>query len=209
MSAIRWFMGIVLGCSLSLLPQEGFAAKFEIFARSLLISGEIVKGDFDKFKYLIESNSGLRIDLNSEGGSVIEALAIGELIQTRRLATNVPNGATCASACVTILAGGVIRTAHPNSKIGIHMASGVFNEKYVNYTEEVIKKYGVEATPILASMFEELAAEIIMKQVYFILKAGISLRLLEATASVSHLDIYWMDRSDSISVNLINFNEYP
>ena len=71
--------------------------------------------------------------------------------------------------------------------------------------EAVISEYGTEATPYVVAMFEELAASAMLRQVYFILQAGVSLRLLEATTNVPHDEIFWMSIDDAISVNLINF----
>jgi hypothetical protein len=204
MSPIRWLLGtllIYLICFASL----SSAAEIERKNGYILLEGEIVEGDLNRLRARLLKYGNLGVALNSPGGSLGEALKIGSFIRTSGLATHIPKSATCASACVTIFAGGLIRTAHPDSNIGIHMASAVFNDRFVQGMEAVISEYGTEATPYVVAMFEELAASAMLRQVYFILQAGVSLRLLEATTSVPHDEIFWMSIDDAISVNLINF----
>ena len=145
------------------------------------------------------------LDLNSPGGSLGEALRIGEFIRSTGLATHVLNNATYASACVIVFGGGLIRTASPNAKIGVHMASAVLNDRFVDAMDEIIVEHGVEATPLVVAMFEKIAAVGMLAQVYFILKAGVSLKLLEATTTVPHHEIFWISTDQEKSVNLINY----
>ena len=68
---------------------------------------------------------------NSPGGHVVEAMALGRLLRTRRYSTSVgertPDGAApragrCYSACPIAYAGGVRRSLEPGSVLGIHRA---------------------------------------------------------------------------------------
>src|SRR5271165_2481929 len=93
----------------------------------------------------------LPILIHSPGGSVADAVAMGELIRAKGLAvavartliTNCPEaspkcpdgpgtaitgGAICASACVLVLAGGVERLAGPSARIGVHQITTVVSE---------------------------------------------------------------------------------
>ena len=204
MSSIRWILGTFL-VWLIVFVQAGLAAQFERQGENIVLEGEITEGDLDRLKTMVKKYGNLRIDLNSAGGLLNEALKIGAFVRSAGLATHIPKDATCASACVTIFAGGLLRTAHSNSKIGVHMGSAAFNERFVDAMDNVIKKYGTGATPYVVAMFEEGAATTMLKQVYFILKAGVSLKLLELTTLVPHNEIYWMSIDDAISVNLINY----
>ena len=49
--------------------------------------------------------------LNSPGGSVTDALAMGRLIREKKFATEVEAGKYCASSCPLVFAGGVERRA--------------------------------------------------------------------------------------------------
>jgi hypothetical protein len=60
------------------------------------------------------------VSLNSPGGIVGEALAIGRLIRERGYATRVDAGALCASSCPLVFAGGKERIATAQSAIGVH-----------------------------------------------------------------------------------------
>ena len=101
---------------------------------SLLIQGDIERGDLIKFKNELDRFSLVPsvINLNSNGGSLLEAIEIGKLIRHLRLDTSAPtkfgddsticwrewsrievrtSGAcTCASSCALIWMGGVNRT---------------------------------------------------------------------------------------------------
>lgn len=58
--------------------------------------------------------------LDSPGGSVVDALAIGSLIHENGLATKVAAGSLCASSCPIVFASGKTRTASPDAAIGVH-----------------------------------------------------------------------------------------
>lgn len=61
------------------------------------------------------------ITLDSPGGSVLAAMAIGRLARQHRLTALVPRGAACVSACVLIYAGAVGRNGRTTGgRIGIH-----------------------------------------------------------------------------------------
>lgn len=58
------------------------------------------------------------ISLNSPGGSVTAAMAIGRMVRKERFTVTVPVSGVCHSACVLIFAGGVTRANL--GKLGIH-----------------------------------------------------------------------------------------
>lgn len=61
------------------------------------------------------------IELDSPGGSVRAAMAVGRLLRQNRMTARVKHGAVCNSACVIIYAGAVNRFGHFKSgRIGIH-----------------------------------------------------------------------------------------
>ena len=60
------------------------------------------------------------VALDSPGGAVADALAIGRLIRDKGFDTSVAAGALCASSCPLIFAGGRERTATDQSAIGVH-----------------------------------------------------------------------------------------
>lgn len=60
------------------------------------------------------------VALDSPGGSVTDALAIGRLIREKGYTTSVAPGSICASSCPLIFAGGTQRLATAESAIGVH-----------------------------------------------------------------------------------------
>ena len=89
-----------------------------IFA--IVISGEIVEGDSEKFRREAAKHENAVIILESPGGSTIEAISIGEAIRLRGFGTLVLNETECASACGLIWLAGVPRTLSRTARVGFH-----------------------------------------------------------------------------------------
>jgi hypothetical protein len=60
------------------------------------------------------------VSLDSSGGSVSDALAIGRTIRSAGFTTIVEDGSVCLSACPYMLAGGTARQAAPGAVVGVH-----------------------------------------------------------------------------------------
>ena len=205
MQARKRLLGTLLITVLCWAGGVSHSAEFYVKNQNLHISGRIVQGDLERLTQRVAGNYGLKINLNSKGGDLFEALSMGSFIRQKGMETHVANDVICASACVTIFAGGLIRTAGPKAKLGIHMGSGAFNEEFIESITDTILEYGIEATPIIVSRFEQLAAKAMIDQVYFMLSSGISLQILERTASTPHHEIYWVSQQEAIRMNLINY----
>lgn len=99
------------------------AMKIELASGGILqVSGTIDPGSAERFAAEIARVGEYvkRIELNSPGGSVRDALAISRTIRERELDTAVADGALCASSCPLILAGGKARHAGSAAAIGVH-----------------------------------------------------------------------------------------
>lgn len=100
----------------------------EVACVSVLLAGKIVEGDYTRLStYLrqvdqsLQSTTPLRVGLlllDSPGGAVSEAIAIGRMLRKRQIGTFVTSDSNCASSCVLILAAGVHRGAA--GKVLIH-----------------------------------------------------------------------------------------
>jgi hypothetical protein len=88
----------------------------------LRLTGSIDVGAAERFAAEIAARGEYveTIVLDSPGGSVVDALAIGDLIHESGLATMVGAGALCASSCPIVLASGAERFASPEAAIGVH-----------------------------------------------------------------------------------------
>ena len=140
----------------------------------LSAEGRIEPGTAKAFADAIANLKGRRLPIliHSPGGSVADAGAMGELIRAKSLAvavartliTNCPEaspkcpdgpgtaitgGATCASACVLVLAGGVERLAAPSARIGVHQITTVVSETeglaHLKSTRKIYEQQGVDA----------------------------------------------------------------
>ena len=63
--------------------------------------------------------------LNSPGGSVTDALAMGQLIREKKFATEVEAGKYCVSSCPLMFAGGLERRAGDRATIGVHQVAAL------------------------------------------------------------------------------------
>jgi hypothetical protein len=167
----------------------------------LSAEGRIERGTAKVFADTIASLKGRRLPIliHSPGGSVADAGAMGQLIRAKGLAvavartliancpevspkcpdgpgTAITGGATCASACVLVLAGGVERMAGPSARIGVHQTTTLVSEAeglaHLKSTRKVFEQQGVDAAveaylaatgvgdPVMALMRKTPAASI-------------------------------------------------
>jgi hypothetical protein len=140
----------------------------------LSAEGRMDPGSARAFADAIANLKGRRLPIliHSPGGSVPDAAAMGELIREKGLAvavartliTNCPEaspkcpdgpgtaitgGATCASACVLVLAGGVERLAGPSARVGVHQITTLVKEAeglaHLMSTRKLYEQRGVDA----------------------------------------------------------------
>jgi hypothetical protein len=134
----------------------------------IVAQGKIDIGAAKAFAHVIASLEDRRLPIliNSPGGVVDEALAMGRLIRSKRLAVAVArtvltpcapsettcdqhtgkaiaSGAICVSACPLILAAGVERYASPWSFIAVHQVLSMQNRQQV-----IVQGYKVEYVPV-------------------------------------------------------------
>jgi hypothetical protein len=114
------------------LPQpDGAMARpmtFELVGGGrLLATGTIAPGISDAFAAEVGKRGDYikTVVLNSPGGSVTDALAMGRLIREKKFATEVEAGKYCASSCPLVFAGGVERRAGDKAAIGVHQIAAV------------------------------------------------------------------------------------
>ena len=95
---------------------------FEVTGETLSLTGTIAQGDAGRFgDYLEDARDDVtRVRLNSPGGSVRDALAIGKVIRARGWNTVLDAGDICLSACPYILASGVARGVDDGAQVGVH-----------------------------------------------------------------------------------------
>ncbi|MDJ0629434.1 MAG: hypothetical protein QNJ44_14335 [Rhodobacter sp.] len=94
---------------------------FEVDGDTLTLTGAIADGDADRFTdWLAARPLPATIALHSTGGSVTDALAIGDRLRAGGATTEVRQGQVCLSACPYILAAGTERRVHEEAYVGVH-----------------------------------------------------------------------------------------
>jgi len=112
-------------------PPDGMAAKpmtFELVGGGkLMATGTITPGSSESFATEVGRHGEYvrTVVLNSPGGSVTDALAMGRLIREKRFATVVEAGKYCVSSCPLVFAGGVDRRAGDGATIGVHQVAAI------------------------------------------------------------------------------------
>lgn len=99
------------------------ALRFELRPGGVLAAtGPIDRGSARRFVERVRALDGQvkTLSLDSPGGSVDDAMAIGRLARSHGIATEVADGAVCASSCPLLFAGGVARAAGETAAIGLH-----------------------------------------------------------------------------------------
>jgi hypothetical protein len=86
----------------------------------IVIEGEIIAGDDDKFRKIAAEFSDAIVALNSEGGAISPAMDIGRTIKLRGYTTVVLDDSSCASACALIWISGSQRIIHGDGEVGFH-----------------------------------------------------------------------------------------
>jgi len=114
------------------LPEpDGALAKpmtFELVGGGrLLATGTITPGISQSFAAEAERHGEYikTVVLNSPGGSVNDALAMGRLIREKKFATEVEAGQSCVSSCPLVFAGGVDRRVGEKARIGVHQVAAI------------------------------------------------------------------------------------
>jgi hypothetical protein len=126
------------------------------------LDGEIVGGDADKLTTIIKSaNAGRHfvssIRLNSPGGVIAEGVKLASIVRYGRIATVVPNGDKCASACFIVFAAGDPKYVSYGAFVGVHGASDEAGRETVEAgaatvsMARIVKDLGVPA-PIIGKM---------------------------------------------------------
>jgi hypothetical protein len=112
-------------------PADGLMARpmtFELVGGGkLMATGTITPGISEAFATEVAKRGDYvkTVVLNSPGGSVTDALAMGRLIREKSFATEIEPGKYCASSCPLVFAGGVERRVGDKAVIGVHQVAAV------------------------------------------------------------------------------------
>jgi len=123
-------------------PQDTLRQRLSITLESggtLKLQGTIAPGSAETFAEEIARLAEYieTVSLDSPGGVVQEALAMGRLIRETGLNTHVGDGALCASSCPLIFAGGMDRVAAEKAVIGVHQIFSGPQTTRINAAQEI------------------------------------------------------------------------
>src|SRR5262249_5039615 len=103
------------------LAMPASAAEIVAEGDTISITGQIEQDDYAHFRDALTAKPQTRVViLNSLGGRLTPAITIGREIRARKIATLIPDGAFCSSACAMIWLGGIPRDIHGNGRLGFH-----------------------------------------------------------------------------------------
>lgn len=165
------------------------------------LHGKIELADVSKLKKIlpkaISNSHGARIGsfisrpvvvLNSRGGDVLAALAIGRELRKQFAWVMVPEGAHCHSACIFILAGGSNRSAFGETlSLGIH-------RPYFSPTQ-FARLSPSDAKGNYDANLRQVAD--------YLSDMGVSQELFLAMTAISSADMKFLTREWAVSVNLL------
>jgi hypothetical protein len=84
------------------------------------LRGPIGDGDFARVKKAIGDWQHVSVALDSDGGLVVDAMQIGELLREREAVAFIMDGSRCASACALIFVGAAKRAMQAHGLLGAH-----------------------------------------------------------------------------------------
>lgn len=177
--------------------------------RVLLARGEIVSGDAAKLRKRLSYNPQIQeVLFHSNGGLFKEGIELGEALRDLGRVTRIPRNGVCVSACVWAFMGGVLRFVDDDAKIGVHMATLIFNDEYISKIGKLLKDES--KTPfdvrlrIIISRIEKGSARAAADKAEHLVRMGVSLRLLAPGLSTDQWEVYWLSRSEIRSYNIVN-----
>lgn len=142
------------------------------------LRGAIAPGDAERVVPLLRENAPGRVTLDSPGGSVRDALAIGRALRALAAETVLEDAAICLSACPYVFAGGTVRRVAETARLGVHQHS--FGENTVLpafIAIEDIQRGQAEVVAHLSAM-------------------GVDLRLMEPALATPANEIYILSRDE-------------
>ena len=109
-----------------LTPKLAFSATIAVLdpdgVAIVLVQGDFTESDASEFQSKTGPLSKAIVLFESDGGSVVAGIQIGEIIRLKNFVTLVPNKSRCASACAIAWLGGGRRFMGPGARIGFHAA---------------------------------------------------------------------------------------
>ena len=169
----------------------------------LLATGTFMPDDDKRLIKAVERAG--RVDevwLSSDGGSLQAGLAIGRYLRRTGLATRVPPGAICASACAYAFIGGVFRVV--DGRIGVHMTAREVDPELLATITVLIRNYGANAARAIIPHVEQWAARSASAQAKYLVEMSVSLELMTPIVETHKDNVHWLTRAELKRYNVVN-----
>ncbi|HRO61892.1 MAG TPA: hypothetical protein PK177_22490 [Burkholderiaceae bacterium] len=191
-----------------------YQGKRVLFLRDIAPTKENPRGesmrvaDVAKLEALIARERVDEVLFDSGGGDEPAGLAIGRLIRKQGLATRIPSGARCASACADAFLGGVARRIEPNGRYGIHMPTGVNDPDLVRKLLDLLNSYKghaeIREARKLLQFLEKNGAKMAARWAAFVVEMGASQRLVSFGVETSAAEMTYLTRQQMVDFNVVN-----
>ncbi len=177
-------------------PALDFALA-EAGGRSLALRGEIRRGDAGRVERLLRAHGQIgAVRLDSTGGNLAEAFAIGRLLRRQGMAASVGDGAVCASACVYVLAGSPRRQVAAGGRVGVHMFASTHEGDVLAMIAQLVREHGPEGAAIVARRLERHAAVMAAEVAGYLDEMSVPLALMIPTLATPPDRIRWLTRQE-------------
>ena len=137
---------LALACA-ALSAGSAYAASISVESTGLakpalvIVEGSFDAKDGEQFFTKTSSLSAAIVRLQSNGGSLVAGIQIGETIRLKSFQTLVPAGARCASACAMAWLGGTQRLMGPGAQLGLHSAYNAKSEQSSGVANALLGAY--------------------------------------------------------------------
>ena len=182
----------------------------------LLAKGSIGEGEAERLATAIRQAGQLNeIWLYSAGGNSAEGMKMGRLILKLGLATRVPDGALCFSACSMVFLGGVLRSVDPGGHYGVHMWTrygeddaarilAVLKKALDGAKTESQQQALVKDLKELLQSIERKNADYARERANYLIEMSVSLRLMIPNVQTDSGNQHWLCPEELKSFNVVN-----
>lgn len=201
--------GAAAALALGLLAQPAAALDFTVQrdARGAVIvaQGPVQTGDAAKLRAFVARTQGAdELWLNSPGGSASEGLILGRAIRDLGLATRIPRGAICASACSYAFLGGPIRAVDNGGRYGVHMFTSARDQNFIGQVARVVRQQGPQGAAQVVMLIEQRSAQIAAQRARFLVEQRVSLDLMTPAFGQEADGMHWLSAQELRRYNVVN-----
>ncbi len=130
--------------------------------------------------------------LRSPGGHAMAGNQAAEVIRKSGIPVRIPTGWWCISACNFLFFGGAIRMIDAGGQFGVHMATVVNDNRFVDRTVAASRKKSPDALMARIAENEQQTAMLTASDIDVVLRMGISRKLLSEVMYTQRADT-WRD----------------